>query len=1083
MMFRRPLRFALLLWGLLAFSSLAPADAQVVRPIPVPGRIEAENYDTNGVGVSFYDGSAGNNGNVYRTDDVDIEACTDTGGGYNVGWVSAGEWLNYTIQVAETAVYRIDFRVAAQTSAGAIQVALDDLPFCGVATPVTGGWQTWQTVSVSNLVLRAGAHVLRLDFATGGHNLNYLQVTKQKNLTGGYLRVSGKQIVNAQGENVQLQGFGLGNWMLQEPYMMDVNGIASTQTELKAKIAELVGPTNMQTFYTAWLTNYMREADVVALADAGFNSIRVPMHFALFTLPVEQEPVAEQNTWVETGFNLVNDLARWGASNQMYLILDLHGCPGGQGYDRAISDYNPPLPSLWDSAPNRAKFVALWREIARRYATNTWIGGYDLINEPNWTFENNADTHGGSDQTNAPLRQLMMEATAAIREVDTNHLVIIEGNGWGNNYRGVLPPWDNNLVISFHKYWDQPTAASFQSKINLRDQWNMPIWLGETGENSNEWFRDVTRWCAELNIGWCWWPWKKIGATAGPVLIQKPAGYQAILNYWRNGGTKPATNVAMNSLLEFATATRFENCSFRLDVLDALIRPYPLGATLPFQSHTVPGLFYAADYDLGRQGEAYLDITTTNTYNSGSAYRNDSVDLEATSDTLPKNGYNVGWLDEGDWMKYSATPVTPGPYAVYARVSAGGTGGSFYLEVGGSNVTGVINVASTGGWQNWTTIPLGVITNTQPFDAFRVVVVTHGFNLNWIAFENLPGSSTTLPVGWTAQDIGSTGLPGSSAASNGVWSINGSGTDVWSTSDQFHFASRDLTGDGIVIARVDEVWTTGSNPKAGIMFRASTAANVQHVFASTDETNVKLEGRATAGGSSFNVTTRSATIPLWLKVQRSGNTFSAFSSSNRTVWVSLGSTNLLMPTTIRAGLAVCANNNAALNPARFSDVTVLVPPGAPTLTATGGIQQISLAWPAVAGADTYLVRRATTAGGPFTILSHTPATAYVDAAPQNETVYFYTVTATNEAGSSLPSNVASVMSHSPPQLTCGFSAPDQIILAWPIWATNLMLTTTTNLHANASWQPVTNTWQYTPEAIHVTITPNAPQRYFRLQSP
>src|SRR6478736_2224099 len=415
MMFRRSPRFSLSLWGLLALSFIASAHAQVVRPIPVPGRIEAENYDTNGNGVSFYDVSAGNNGNVYRSDDVDIEACSDTGGGYNVGWISADEWLNYTINVAETAVYRIDFRVAAQTSAGAIRVALDDLPLCGTATPVTGGWQTWQTVSVSNLVLRAGQHVLRLDFATGGHNFNYLQITKQKNLTGGFLRVSGKQIVNAQGENVQLKGFGLGNWMLQEPYMMDVNGIATTQTALKAKIAELVGTANMQTFYTAWLTNYMREADVVALANAGFNSIRLPMHFELFTLPVGQEPVAGQNTWVETGFNLVNDLARWCASNHIYLILDMHGCPGGQGYNREISDYNPPLPSVWDSAANRAKYVALWREIARRYATNTWIGGYDLINEPNWTFENNADIHGGSDQTNAPLRQLMVDATAAIR--------------------------------------------------------------------------------------------------------------------------------------------------------------------------------------------------------------------------------------------------------------------------------------------------------------------------------------------------------------------------------------------------------------------------------------------------------------------------------------------------------------------------------------------------------------------------------------------------------------------------------------------------------------------------------------------
>src|ERR1022692_2972076 len=77
------------------------ASAQVT----VPGRIEAENYDTNGPGISYYDVSTGNNGGVYRSDDVDIESTTDTGGGYDVGWISAGEWLTYTVNVQETAVY------------------------------------------------------------------------------------------------------------------------------------------------------------------------------------------------------------------------------------------------------------------------------------------------------------------------------------------------------------------------------------------------------------------------------------------------------------------------------------------------------------------------------------------------------------------------------------------------------------------------------------------------------------------------------------------------------------------------------------------------------------------------------------------------------------------------------------------------------------------------------------------------------------------------------------------------------------------------------------------------------------------
>lgn len=726
---------------------LQQAPAQVERPIPVPGRIEAEDYDTNGPGVSYYDDTAGNSGGVYRTDGVDLEATQDSGGGYNVGYVASGEWLNYTLTVQTTAVYQVAFRVASATGVGNIQVLLDGLPLCSVATPLTGGWQTWQTVTISNLVIRAGQRLLHLDFRVGGQNLNYVQITKQHDLTGGFLRTSGKQIVDAQGQNLILRGMGLGNWMLQEPYMMDASGIVDNQQQLKIKIAELVGSANMAAFYDSWLTNYVREADVAALAARGFNSVRLPMHYNLFTLSIEQEPVPGQNTWLATGFKLVDDLLRWCETNQLYLILDMHGCPGGQGHDKPIADYNPPALSLWESAANRNKLTALWREIAGRYANRQWIGGYDLINEPNWTFEGSANINGCSDQTNAPLRQLLMEITAAIREVDTNHIVFLAGNCWGGNYNGILPPWDPNLVLSFHKYWDAPTAESLQGRVTLRDQWNLPLWLGESGENSDEWFRDVVQAAEQLNIGWAWWPWKKIGTISGPVTIQKPTGYQAILDYWRNTGPKPSTNAALGGLLALAQAARFENCILHPDVFDALLRPNTQGETLPFKSNAVPGVIFAADYDLGRPDEAYHDQSTNNPHNSGGVYRNDAVDIESCSDTTPTIGYDVGWLEPGDWMKYTVAALEHGPYAVSARVAAASAGGSFYVEVGGSNVIGTINVPATGGWQTWTTLPSRVFTNLQPMTSFNLVVVSGSFNLNWVRFESV---APAAPSGVTA---------------------------------------------------------------------------------------------------------------------------------------------------------------------------------------------------------------------------------------------------------------------------------------------------------------------------------------------
>src|SRR6185437_15341449 len=145
----------------------------------------------------------------------------------------------------------------------------------------------------------------------------------------------------------------------------------------------------------------------------GFNSVRLPMHYALYTLPVDQEPVAGQDTWLEKGFALTDSLLNWCRADHIYLILDMHAAPGGQGNDLPIADRDPSKPSLWQSPADRAKMLALWRKLAGRYANQPWIGGYDIINEPNWGFSGDtADPHGTREKMNAPLRQLMVDITA-----------------------------------------------------------------------------------------------------------------------------------------------------------------------------------------------------------------------------------------------------------------------------------------------------------------------------------------------------------------------------------------------------------------------------------------------------------------------------------------------------------------------------------------------------------------------------------------------------------------------------------------------------------------------------------------------
>jgi len=375
----------------------------------------------------------------------------------------------------------------------------------------------------------------------------------------GFLKTNGKAIVNEKGGNVVLKGIGLGGWMLQEPYMLQLSKVAGTQTEIKFKIADLIGEANCERFYSNYLNNMITKRDIDSLKIWGFNSIRLPMHYNLFTLPIEKEPVAGQNTWLKTGFELTDKLLAWCREDKIYLILDLHAAPGGQGNDRPIADVDTTKPHLWESEDNQQKTIALWRKLAERFANEQWIGGYDLINETNYKME-----------ANEPLKKIFMAITKEIRKVDKNHIIFIEGNKFANDHTGLTPPWDNNMVYSFHKYWNATTIETIQKFIDLREKFNVPLWMGESGENNNEWYGGGVNLFESINIGWAGWTIKKIGSGSGLMNIKKPKDYQKVIDYWAGKGPKPSLEEANSVFWELAENVKLENCIINREVLKAL---------------------------------------------------------------------------------------------------------------------------------------------------------------------------------------------------------------------------------------------------------------------------------------------------------------------------------------------------------------------------------------------------------------------------------------------------------------------------------------------------------------------------------
>ena len=218
-----------------------------------------------------------------------------------------------------------------------------------------------------------------------------------------------------------------------------------------------------------------------------------------------------------------------------------------------------------------------------------------------------------------------------------------------------------------------------------------------------------------------------------------------------------------------------------------------------------------------------------------------------------------------------------------------------------------------------------------------------------------PGSSGDVPAPWSHGDIGGVSQPGNASVNSGVWTVSGSGADVWGTSDQFHFAYQSLTGDGTITARVTSVQNTDQWTKVGVMFRQSLAPDAAHGFmlvTPADSTKgLAFQRRTTTGSTSTHTAGGDGAAPVWVRLTRSGNVVTAYRSADGTTWTTVGSDIIPMPATIYAGLAVNSHLASALANGTFDNVSVTPaggpPPNAsPTVSLTAPSDGAALTAPA-----------------------------------------------------------------------------------------------------------------------------------------
>ncbi|MFO1497163.1 MAG: InlB B-repeat-containing protein [Verrucomicrobiota bacterium] len=184
-------------------------------------------------------------------------------------------------------------------------------------------------------------------------------------------------------------------------------------------------------------------------------------------------------------------------------------------------------------------------------------------------------------------------------------------------------------------------------------------------------------------------------------------------------------------------------------------------------------------------------------------------------------------------------------------------------------------------------------------------------------------STPVLPSSWATQDIGTTGVAGTASYDGSTFTVVGSGADIWNNADEFRYVYQTATGDCSIIARVKSVQNTDPWAKAGIMIRDSLNANAKHaaVFV-TPGNGVAFQSRNSSGGSSANTNTTGLSAPYWIKLVRSGSTFTAYRSSNGTSWTNMGSQSISMGSSVSIGLAVTSHKDGTLCTSAVDNVTV-----------------------------------------------------------------------------------------------------------------------------------------------------------------
>ncbi|MEP2276727.1 MAG: carbohydrate-binding protein [Reichenbachiella sp.] len=615
----------------------------------LPGTIEAESFDTGCSGQAYFDTGDGNNGGDYRDGNVDISATVDGDSDYNVGWVEAGEWLEYTVDVSSSGTYYLSYRVATPESTGQIQLKVDGTTLVTTDIPATGDWNAWETVEAQAVDLSAGEQVIQIYFSGGSVNLNSFTLTSGAPNAAPVADAGADQSLSSSATSTTLDGSG--------SYDSDNGPSALTYvwTQTSGNTVSLSDATVESPIVSGLSAGNSYEFQLV-VNDGSKSSAPSSL-----TVSVDQAPVS---------FPLRLEAENYSSQNG----IQTEDCQEG-GQNVGWIDGGD-----WIQFDNIHIPVSGTYTITYRVASQNNQGTFDL------TTNNGSTNHGSVDVSESG------------------------SNGW-QDWKSItqtvtLPAGSNDYRISI-------TGGGFN--IN--------------------WF--------EIASGGVVIPNQAPVADAGSN--QTLASGTTSTSLDGSGSSDP--DAGPSSLTYSWTQLSGSNAS--------ISNPSDVSPTVSGLSDGNSYIFQLIVNDGEDDSSASTVTISVNNGSSGTALRIEAEDYfemyglqtENTSDT--GGGQNVGWIDGGDWAGYEVDIPTTGAYTVSYRVASQNGGGQIQLEqFGGGTVFGSVNVSSTGGWQNWTTISHTVNLQAGVQD-LALAFPSGGLNLNWIEISNTSGAR----IRTTQQDL------------------------------------------------------------------------------------------------------------------------------------------------------------------------------------------------------------------------------------------------------------------------------------------------------------------------------------------